>query len=148
MSSKGYVYTLSDPRTDEPVYVGATATPKQRLQSHINNQSNEKLQSWITELEAEGKKPEMNIIRVAPINELSKHEQDAIDMLVDEWDLFNKELKSHYSPNPDPKVNQTTVVYDDDIAAWIDDYTTERDCSKAAAIRYAIRQQMQPEATQ
>ena len=46
------------------------------------------------------------------------------------------------------KDNQTTVVYDDDIAAWIDDYTTERDCSKAAAIRYAIRQQMQSEATQ
>lgn len=43
------------------------------------------------------------------------------------------------------KDNQTTVAYDDDIAAWISDYTEIRDCSKGAAIRYCIRQQMERE---
>ena len=43
------------------------------------------------------------------------------------------------------KNNHTTIVYGDDIAAWIDEYTDERECSKGAAIRYAIRQQIQKE---
>lgn len=46
------------------------------------------------------------------------------------------------------KDNQTTVVYGDDIAEWIDSYTDERECSKGAAIRYAIRQQMKTQAEQ
>lgn len=43
------------------------------------------------------------------------------------------------------KDNQTTVIYGDEIDEWVDEYTEERECSKAAAIRYCIRQQIQRE---
>jgi len=43
------------------------------------------------------------------------------------------------------KDNQTTISYGDDIAEWVEQYTEERECSKAAAVRYCIRQQIQRE---
>jgi len=41
------------------------------------------------------------------------------------------------------KDNQTTISYGDEIAEWVEQYTEERECSKGAAIRYCIKQQMQ-----
>jgi len=41
------------------------------------------------------------------------------------------------------KDNQTTVIYGDEIAAWVAEFTEEYGGSKAQAFRYAVRQQAQ-----
>jgi len=49
MSETGYVYTLVDPRDNDPVYVGATKNPEQRLLGHQNGHTNEDVEEWIDE---------------------------------------------------------------------------------------------------
>jgi hypothetical protein len=100
MSETGYVYTLCDPRTDEPHYVGATQNPKQRLSQHISGNSNENVQEWISELEDVGLEPEMSLIRVAPVDELSEVEREAISNLAEEWELFNKKDGGYNPASP------------------------------------------------
>jgi len=41
------------------------------------------------------------------------------------------------------KDNQTTVIYGDELAAWVEEYVETYETSKAAAFRYAVRQQVQ-----
>jgi len=45
------------------------------------------------------------------------------------------------------KSNQTTISYGDEIKDWVDGYTDQYETSKAAAFRYAVRQQLQREHT-
>jgi len=40
---------------------------------------------------------------------------------------------------------QTTVTYEEDVAAWVEQYADEYETSKASAFRYAVRQQLQRE---
>lgn len=98
MSETGYVYTLVDPRTDEPKYVGATKSPKERLYSHQHGATNDDVEDWIRQLKADGVEPEMTVIRVAPIEELSEVEAEAIQMLNEEWELFNRGEDMGYNP--------------------------------------------------
>lgn len=59
-----YIYSLSDPRTDEIKYIGKSGTPKQRILSHIANTDScgEKKRKWVAELKNLGLKPILNII--------------------------------------------------------------------------------------
>jgi len=53
MSETGFVYTLSDPRTDNVRYVGATINPEERLKSHISAPHSDRLSDWVDDLEDE-----------------------------------------------------------------------------------------------
>ena len=96
-SDTGYVYTLSDPRTGNPKYVGATKDPQRRLESHKSNPPNDDLGAWIDELNSDGYDPEMNVINVASVSELSQKEREALDRLSDRFDLLNGQDYSGYS---------------------------------------------------
>jgi hypothetical protein len=92
----GYIYTLSDPRNDEVRYVGATRQPEQRLESHINQPHSDDLKSWVSSLESVHETPDMNIINVAPVDQLSDKEEAALDELSDRFDLLNRQGHSGY----------------------------------------------------
>jgi len=89
MSDRGYVYTLVDPRTQNPRYVGATENPRTRLSSHLSNPPNQKMQFWIGELNELGLTPNMNLIRVVDSNELQETESKLISSMSDEYNLLN-----------------------------------------------------------
>ena len=96
-SETGYVYTLTDPRTDEVRYVGATKDPQRRLKCHKSNPPNDDLGAWIDELDSDGYGPEMNVINVASVGELSQKEREALDRLSDRFDLLNGQDYSGYT---------------------------------------------------
>jgi len=96
MSKTGYIYTLTDPRTDEPRYVGATVDPTDRLRSHLRSPHTDDLEAWVEGLDAEGLTPEMNVINVADVADLSEKEQRALDQLSERFDLLNEDERSGY----------------------------------------------------
>ena len=98
MNEVGYVYTLNDPENGEPKYVGATKDPSNRLSGHLNGATNQDVSKWIAELEKSGKGPNMTLVRVAPLDELSNLEKEVIKQLSKEWELFNRS-KGGYSPH-------------------------------------------------
>jgi hypothetical protein len=59
-----YIYTLSDPRTNQVRYVGKTVNPKQRKHNHSNiaRDKNTHKRNWINQLKKEGIKPVFEII--------------------------------------------------------------------------------------
>jgi len=95
MSETGYVYTLSDPRTGEPKYVGASKEPKRRLTEHKNGNTNEDVTEWVQDLEKVGESPNMHIVTVAPLDELSEKAQQVVERLNSDRELYNDE---HYRP--------------------------------------------------
>jgi predicted transcriptional regulator len=95
-SETGYIYTLSDPRSEEVRYVGATRQPEQRLESHINRPHSDDLESWVSSLEEADREPEMNIIDVAEVAELSRVEREAIEELSGRFELLNSPGETGY----------------------------------------------------
>jgi tetrahydromethanopterin S-methyltransferase subunit G len=96
MSETGYVYTLDDPRTDEPRYVGATVKPRSRLTNHATAPHSDALQEWIDELNADGEEPTMTLIRVADADDLRDAEKRLVDNLSERFDLLNAEVHQPY----------------------------------------------------
>jgi len=95
----GYIYTLSDPRTDEVRYVGATKYPEQRLHQHLTQPPNDEMADWINSLDSECVTPVMNVINVAEVSELSRKERTAVQRLSERFDLLNKQRGGHnYNP--------------------------------------------------
>ena len=117
MSEKGVVYTLVDPRTAEPVYVGATKNPESRLQNHKHNGSNEKVQDWVGELESVGKEPYMEIIEEVSLESLADCEQKHIDSMSEDHDLFNGTQTSSYSHKRGGSKEYTTIRVSKDAKA-------------------------------
>lgn len=103
-SETGYVYTLNDPRTGSPKYVGATTNPRQRFYTLVNAPHNDKLESWIEELESDGLSPSMSLVRVADVEELPEHEREVLTDIMDSFEVFNKDLDPSYTR---PKGGQT-----------------------------------------
>lgn len=62
----GYIYTLSDPQTEEIRYVGQTVNVEKRYALHLfhskNGRARTHKEKWINSLMAEGKKPLIEII--------------------------------------------------------------------------------------
>jgi len=96
-SKTGYIYTLVDPRSDDPRYVGATVNPDQRFQAHLSNPHSESLSNWIENLETEGVTPELSILSEHAVEELSAEEEEKIAELSKEADLLNSQSHSGYS---------------------------------------------------
>jgi len=93
----GYVYTLSDPRTDEVRYVGATRNPEQRLKSHIHAPHSAELAGWVDELKRDNHEPKMQIINVAGVEDLSEKERSAFQRLSDRFELLNSKTSPNYT---------------------------------------------------
>lgn len=93
----GYVYTLSDPRTGDPAYVGATTQPDRRYRAHLTNPHSDGLAEWIAELEAEGLAPEMSLVRVTGADDLRNEERKVLARIADEFDLLNADMFPGYS---------------------------------------------------
>jgi hypothetical protein len=65
-----YIYTLSDPMTNEVRYVGKCNNPKERYKAHLNKarDKNTHKRNWINKLRDFGLKPTFEIIDIVPIN--------------------------------------------------------------------------------
>lgn len=98
-SETGYVYALTDPRTGNVRYIGATKAPETRLAVHLNQPTNEKMGGWIEGLRKEGFKPSLEILESCPIEELPDKELKIIEEKSDDCDLLNGEKRIRY-PNP------------------------------------------------
>lgn len=66
-----YIYTLTDPRTNQVRYVGKTNNIKQRYNAHLNKARKHQIHmfNWVNQLKKEGLKPIMEIIDEVPIEE-------------------------------------------------------------------------------
>jgi len=89
MSETGYVYTLTDPRTDTPKYVGATMDPQRRLSGHISSPNTSEMAQWLDELNDAGHTPTMTLIETATKENLADAEKEAIKRMGEEFTLFN-----------------------------------------------------------
>ena len=87
--SKGYIYSLIDPRTKEIRYIGSTTTPKARLTQHLSESNNIKKFNWIQSLLSENLKPILNIIECVNVSNLIEREQY--------WTNYYKELSSLFN---------------------------------------------------
>lgn len=59
---KVYIYTLSDPITNEVRYVGKSVNPKKRLDNHLYIKKKQHCSCWIQSLKIKGLKPIFSII--------------------------------------------------------------------------------------
>ena len=60
--SKVYIYTISDPLTEEVRYVGKTINPSQRFISHRYAAKKHYVACWIRKLKSQGLKPMFHIV--------------------------------------------------------------------------------------
>ena len=113
----GYVYTLTDPRTEQVRYVGATKYPAERLRQHLKQPTNEDMAEWIGSLKSAGLTPDMHLIDVASVDELSRRERAALDRLSARFELFNKKSGGYNQPgSQSANMGRTTVSLDDETA--------------------------------
>ena len=65
-----FVYELTDPRTDDVVYVGITNNPNLRFQAHLSDtETNDKKGKWIEQLREECFEPRMKILEIVETRE-------------------------------------------------------------------------------
>lgn len=143
MSETGYVYTLVDPRTDEPKYVGATKNPQKRYSVLVRNPHNDQLSAWIDELDDIGLEPYMNVVRVKPIDELSKTEAQVVEDLSQRNELLNVQLNPNYEGSiPDGEKRVRVECYLElETVRELD----EKEMSKSAFIRKAVNNELERE---
>jgi len=103
----GYLYTLTDPRSGEVKYVGATKEPEKRFESHINRPHSEALREWIVELREADEEPEMDIVSECSTDELSEKESELIAQFGFSNNLLNGKSTSGYSHGPSEPVSTT-----------------------------------------
>lgn len=133
-SETGFIYTLSDPRNGDVRYVGATRRPHARLSEHIEHPHSDRLETWVSELDAEGHTPDMNIINVATIDELSKKEAEALDKLSNRFELLNADHTPRYSTRNErvtkPSAAHGTIHMTDSMVELLD-WFADQPCSCA-----------------
>ena len=141
-SETGYVYTLNDPRTGEPKYVGATKNPSSRLNSHKSGATNQDVTDWIDELETEGHEPEMMIVSVGELSKLGEKESRIIDRMAKEWQLLNRQSSSGYSARSGGGGGNNTITrVPDAVLDKAEDVQTEHDYPTIGeAIRHMVRE--------
>lgn len=70
-----FIYSLSDPRTNQVRYIGKTNNPSARLSGHISYSVTGEKSRWIAELKAIGLRPIMNILEETTEEQWSVREQ-------------------------------------------------------------------------
>jgi hypothetical protein len=80
MADISYVYTLSDPDTNQVMYVGKANSPRKRLYNHIGGSSKPKTKSgwWIKSLIESSKRPVLSIIDECSASEVMGIESEWI----------------------------------------------------------------------
>jgi hypothetical protein len=140
MSKTGYVYTLNDPRTGEPKYVGATKNPKQRLRGHKNGSTNDDVMSWIGELESEGLDPEMMVVDVADLGELGQSELDVIERVTKEYELLNERENFGYTDTSGDRSSENltkkTLVLSVPVAERLEEEKNQSEATEEALREY------------
>jgi len=96
-SNTGYVYTLSDPRTGDPRYVGATVNPQKRLKAHLNRPHSDDLASWIQDLAEQDLEPEMNVVQIDDVDGLADAERRVLERVASEHNVLNEEMAPTYA---------------------------------------------------
>jgi hypothetical protein len=69
MESKTFIYTLTDPRTNQVRYVGKSNNPTKRLYCHLGRTEKNHKHSWLVNLNTNGLKPILDIVDEVPITE-------------------------------------------------------------------------------
>lgn len=69
MKQKTFIYTLTDPRTNEVRYVGKSNNPNKRLYCHLGRTEKNHKYSWLINLNKEGLKPILHIIDEVSISD-------------------------------------------------------------------------------
>jgi len=106
-----HIYTLEDPRTGEPRYIGATMNPKSRFANIKSSPHSKALRRWIGELEEEGREPRMTIQKETNQEKADKIENRLIDEYRKEYALLNDRNSQPYPEYDDaPKKTYTTGV--------------------------------------
>lgn len=60
-----YIYSLTDPNTNEVRYIGKTSEPKNSLKQHLSDKAdNPHKVNWINKLQRQGQKPIMEILEI------------------------------------------------------------------------------------
>lgn len=77
---KGYIYSLNDPITDVPRYIGWSGQVNRRYQIHCNTKEKSHKGYWIRKLKSEGLKPTLEIIDEVNIEECAFWEQHYISL--------------------------------------------------------------------
>ena len=72
---KTFIYTLTDPRTNQIRYVGKSNKPSKRLSCHLGRTEKNHKYSWLKQLDNEGLKPILDIIDEVPNDEWRFWEQ-------------------------------------------------------------------------
>lgn len=141
MSETGYVYTLNDPRTGEPKYVGATKNPRTRLYGHEHGATNDDVTEWINELEQASLSPEMTLVEVTSLDDLSDAEQQVIARLSEEWELLNGEYSTPYqSQNNEPSGMSKTIVVHNQVHNEARELANDRDITIKEAVRDVFKE--------
>lgn len=93
-----YIYTLSDPINRQPLYVGQTRRPTERLEQHIAASCSEsyrvfKLHNWIYRLQQEGRRPYITFLEVCSLEDGYKREQYWYDFYQNNlcYKLYNRQ---------------------------------------------------------
>jgi len=95
-SDTGYVYTLSDPRTGDPRYVGATVNPRQRYHTHVTSPHSSGLAAWVRELAEQDMTPDMNIVQIDEVDGLAAAERRVLKRVASEHDVLNTDMNPSY----------------------------------------------------
>lgn len=142
MSKSGYVYTLDDPRTDDPKYVGATKDPESRLQTHKAGATNESVQEWINELEREGHDIQMSIVEVADIEKIPEKEQKVIERLSEREELLNAKNSTPYSTGScgDSRTTTEQMRVHDSVKDTAESLADERGITMKEAVRDVFKE--------
>lgn len=87
---KIYLYTLQNPQTREPRYIGQTVEPQQRLARHLSYKAQTHKSRWIESLGKQDLTPRMEVFARVPEEDANEYEKAAIRAATDdEWRLTN-----------------------------------------------------------
>jgi hypothetical protein len=108
-SGYGAVYTLSDPRTGEVRYVGATRNAQGRREALKHDPPNENMDGWVSDLRENGLMFEMDVVECAPLDEIGQVETEYIQQHAN-GQLLNVQMKGGGS-HTDPRENAAPASY-------------------------------------
>lgn len=94
---KYYLYVLMDPILKSPKYVGITNNPKERLRSHLKDNSITKKTKWINSLKSQNLSPIMKPLKeTSNVREVIEWEIKYIEKLKNKYDLTNSTSGGEY----------------------------------------------------
>ena len=92
-----YLYSLNDPRTNSPRYIGITCNLEQRLKEHLSDLSITKKTNWIKNLAEQGITPTIQKLKESDnVHEIIAFEIEYIAKYRVKWNLVNSTKGGEY----------------------------------------------------